>query len=205
MPGSGTRRSWIRGRTPSRSTTARRSWRSRWGRRPRRIKRTQRCASARPRSPRISINQPAPPRLHDRLATLWASSTHAGAPAGRVAPGAPRRGVRAAAGRRGVDARGARAVDGARRSAALDRQPRVCDGVHGVRAAARRRAGVACRAWARRLRWLRSHQDPVTGAWPAVSMNKKYPDGLDAVALHAGRRHGLCRNGARGGRRSPLA
>jgi hypothetical protein len=29
----------------------------------------------------------------------------------------------------------------------------------------------------RALDWLRAHQDPQTGAWPAVSMNKKYPAG----------------------------
>jgi len=29
----------------------------------------------------------------------------------------------------------------------------------------------------RALEWLRAHQDPQTGAWPAVSMNKKYPAG----------------------------
>ena len=27
------------------------------------------------------------------------------------------------------------------------------------------------------LTWLQSHQDPKTGAWAAVSMNKRYPDG----------------------------
>jgi hypothetical protein len=30
---------------------------------------------------------------------------------------------------------------------------------------------------AKAVAWLRSRQDPATGAWPAVSMNKKYPDG----------------------------
>jgi len=30
---------------------------------------------------------------------------------------------------------------------------------------------------ARALDWLKAHQDPQTGAWPAVSMNKKYPVG----------------------------
>jgi len=30
---------------------------------------------------------------------------------------------------------------------------------------------------AKALTWLASHQDPKTGAWPAVSMNKRYPDG----------------------------
>jgi hypothetical protein len=29
----------------------------------------------------------------------------------------------------------------------------------------------------RALAWLRAHQDPVTGAWPAVSMNKRRPAG----------------------------
>jgi squalene-hopene/tetraprenyl-beta-curcumene cyclase len=29
----------------------------------------------------------------------------------------------------------------------------------------------------RALEWLKAHQDPQTGAWPAVSMNKKYPAG----------------------------
>jgi squalene-hopene/tetraprenyl-beta-curcumene cyclase len=29
----------------------------------------------------------------------------------------------------------------------------------------------------RAIAWLKTHQDPQTGAWPAVSMNKKYPAG----------------------------
>ena len=29
----------------------------------------------------------------------------------------------------------------------------------------------------RALAWLRSHQDPLTGAWPAPSMNKRYEPG----------------------------
>jgi len=32
-------------------------------------------------------------------------------------------------------------------------------------------------ALARALTWLRSHQDPATGAWPAVSMKKRRPTG----------------------------
>lgn len=39
-------------------------------------------------------------------------------------------------------------------------------GGHGVRKQA-----------ARALDWLRTHQDRVTGAWPAVSLNKLYPAG----------------------------
>jgi hypothetical protein len=35
-------------------------------------------------------------------------------------------------------------------------------------------AGVAA---PRALEWLQAHQDPQTGAWPAVSMNKHYPAG----------------------------
>jgi hypothetical protein len=30
---------------------------------------------------------------------------------------------------------------------------------------------------AKALTWLQTHQDPGTGAWAAVSMNKRYPDG----------------------------
>jgi squalene-hopene/tetraprenyl-beta-curcumene cyclase len=30
---------------------------------------------------------------------------------------------------------------------------------------------------ARALEWLKSHQDPQSGTWPAVSMNKRYPVG----------------------------
>jgi squalene-hopene/tetraprenyl-beta-curcumene cyclase len=30
---------------------------------------------------------------------------------------------------------------------------------------------------AKALAWLQSHQDPATGAWSAMSMNKRYPDG----------------------------
>jgi hypothetical protein len=29
----------------------------------------------------------------------------------------------------------------------------------------------------RALTWLAEHQDAMTGAWPAVSMNKRYPEG----------------------------
>jgi hypothetical protein len=29
----------------------------------------------------------------------------------------------------------------------------------------------------RALTWLVEHQDPATGAWPAVSMNKRYREG----------------------------
>jgi hypothetical protein len=41
------------------------------------------------------------------------------------------------------------------------------------------RAGVPASqpGLAKAIGWLRSHQDPTTGAWPAVSMNKRYPDG----------------------------
>ena len=41
------------------------------------------------------------------------------------------------------------------------------------------RAGVAPShpPLAKALGWLRTRQDPSTGAWPAVSMNKRYPDG----------------------------
>jgi len=30
---------------------------------------------------------------------------------------------------------------------------------------------------ARALAWLRSHQDPASGAWQSVSMNKEFPAG----------------------------
>jgi len=36
--------------------------------------------------------------------------------------------------------------------------------------------GVAA-ATTRALDWLRAHQDPRTGAWPALSLNKTYPAG----------------------------
>jgi hypothetical protein len=41
------------------------------------------------------------------------------------------------------------------------------------------RAGVSTShaGFTKAVAWLRSRQDPQTGAWPAVSMNKKYPDG----------------------------
>ena len=29
----------------------------------------------------------------------------------------------------------------------------------------------------RALSWLQTHQDPTTGTWAAVSMNKRYPEG----------------------------
>jgi hypothetical protein len=41
------------------------------------------------------------------------------------------------------------------------------------------RAGIATSdsRVAKALTWLQSHQDPKTGAWAAVSMNKRYPEG----------------------------
>jgi hypothetical protein len=122
------------------------------------------------------INQPSPPRLHDRLATLWASSTMPS-----LLPDASRRALLA-------EVSGRQQADGGWSLASLgpwmdhpDAPP--SSGSHAYATAytafVLQRAGVPAShaGLSKAVAWLRSHQDPATGAWPAVSMNKKYPDG----------------------------
>jgi squalene-hopene/tetraprenyl-beta-curcumene cyclase len=122
------------------------------------------------------INQPAPPRLHDRLATLWASSTM---PA--LLPDPARRALLAEVFER-QQADGGWTLAGLGPWMAHD-DPPPSPGSHAYATAftafVLQRAGVppSHAGLSKAIAWLRSHQDPVTGAWPAVSMNKKYPDG----------------------------
>jgi squalene-hopene/tetraprenyl-beta-curcumene cyclase len=139
----------------------------------------QKDAAVRPRAAALTAyltNQPSPPRLHDRLATLWASSTMPG-----LLPDASRQALVAETFSR-------QQADGGWTLAGLGPwmahpDPPASPGSHAYATAftafVLQRAGVpASHAGLRRaLAWLQAHQDPATGAWPAVSMNKKYPDG----------------------------
>jgi squalene-hopene/tetraprenyl-beta-curcumene cyclase len=118
---------------------------------------------------------PTPARLHDRLVLLWASATAPG-----LSSGAARRALI-------EEAFSRQQADGGWTLAGLgpwmahpDAPP--SPGSHAYATAftafALQRGGAASDArLAKAIDWLRSHQDPATGAWPAVSMNKKYPDG----------------------------
>jgi squalene-hopene/tetraprenyl-beta-curcumene cyclase len=122
------------------------------------------------------VNPPAPPRLHDRLAALWASTTalpllNAQARSAVIAETFARQ-----------------QPDGGWTTESLgpwmahpDAPP--SPGSHAYATAytafVLQRAGVSPSNsnLVKTIAWLRAHQDPATGAWPAVSMNKKYPDG----------------------------
>ena len=113
-------------------------------------------------------------RLHDRLALLLARS---------FIPDSLRQSITAdalaqAAGRRRMDDRIARTVDGSPRCAAL-RHAGSNAYATAFTAVALLRGGVPASdpKLAKALTWLQSHQDPATGAWAAMSMNKRYPEG----------------------------
>jgi squalene-hopene/tetraprenyl-beta-curcumene cyclase len=124
----------------------------------------------------LLANPPAPPRLHDRLALLWASTstlslTSHGSRSALIAETFARQ-----------------EADGGWTTESLgpwmahpDAPPSA--GSHAYATAytafVLQRAGVPAShpGLAKALDWLRAHQDPATGAWPAVSMNKRYPDG----------------------------
>jgi squalene-hopene/tetraprenyl-beta-curcumene cyclase len=118
----------------------------------------------------------AAPRLHDRLALLWASATTPG-----LLSDAARKSL--------VDETFSRQqTDGGWTLAGLGPwmthpDPPLSAGSHAYATAfttfVLQRAGVSTShaGVAKALAWLRSRQDPQTGAWSAVSMNKKYPDG----------------------------
>ena len=54
----------------------------------------------------------------------------------------------------------------------------------GFTAFALERAGIRAPGLSRALAWLRSHQDPATGAWVAVSMNKRRPaDSMEGLFM----------------------
>ena len=64
-----------------------------------------------------------------------------------------------------------------------------------------REAGVSCSdtGLKRATRWLAQHQDPATGAWNSVSMNKGSSEGLDDIQVHD-----RCGDRIRGGRADRL-
>jgi len=136
-------------------------------------------AAVRPRVAALTAylaNQATPPRLHDRLALLWASATTPGllADSARTALVA--------------ETLSRQQADGGWTLAGLGPwmahpDPPLSAGSHAYATAfttfVLQRAGVPAShdGLRKAVAWLRSHQDPVTGAWPAVSMNKRYPDG----------------------------
>jgi len=136
-------------------------------------------AAVRPRASALSAylaNPGATPRLHDRLALLWASAT-----APEILGVIRREGLV-------VEAMSTQQADGGWTLAGLGpwmahADPPPSTGSHAYATAftafALQRAGVppSNPNLARAIAWLRSHQDPATGAWPAVSMNKRYPEG----------------------------
>ncbi|HET9268302.1 MAG TPA: hypothetical protein VFO31_09065 [Vicinamibacterales bacterium] len=116
------------------------------------------------------------PRLHDRLALLWASASWPG-----LLSDAARQALIAETFSR-------QQADGGWTLAGVGPwmthpDPPASPGSHAYATAftafVLQLAGVPASntALTKAVAWLRSHQDPATGAWPAVSMNKKYPDG----------------------------
>jgi squalene-hopene/tetraprenyl-beta-curcumene cyclase len=122
------------------------------------------------------VNPPAPQRLHDRLAALWASMTALPVLNARARSAL----VTEAFARQEPD--GGWTTESLGPWMAHPDAP-IAAGSHAYATAytafVLQRAGVPAShpGLAKALVWLRSHQDPTTGAWPAVSMNKKYPDG----------------------------
>jgi len=118
----------------------------------------------------------ATPRLHDRLALLWASATMPGL----LTDVARQALVAETFSKQGADG-GWSLADLGPWMAHADPPPST--GSHAYATAftafALQRAGVPAShaGLAKAIAWLRSHQDAQTGAWPAVSMNKRYPDG----------------------------
>jgi len=121
-------------------------------------------------------NPAAPPRLHDRLALLWASATMPG-----LLSDASRQALIA-------DTFSRQEADGGWTLADLGpwmahADPPASAGSHAYATAytafALQRASVGPTNvnLAKAVAWLRARQDPTTGAWSAVSMNKRYPDG----------------------------
>jgi squalene-hopene/tetraprenyl-beta-curcumene cyclase len=116
------------------------------------------------------------PRLHDRLALLWASASMPG-----LLSDASRTALIAEIFER-QHADGGWTVAGLGPWMAHPDAP-PAPGSHAYATAfaafVLQRAGVPASeaGLARAIAWLRSHQDPATGAWPAVSMNKRYPAG----------------------------
>ena len=122
------------------------------------------------------MNPPAPPRLHDRLAALWASTS-----ALPLLNAQARSAVVAEAFARQQPDGGWTTESLGPWTAHPDAPP--SPGSHAYATAytsfVLQRAGVSPSNpnLAKAIAWLRARQDPATGAWPAVSMNKRYPDG----------------------------
>jgi len=139
----------------------------------------QKDAAVRPRAAALTAyleNPATPPRLHDRLPLLWASATSPG-----LVSGSARKALIA-------ETLSRQQADGGWTLAGLGPwmahpDPPPSAGSHAYATAfttfVLQRAGVPAShdGMRKALAWLRSHQDPATGAWPAVSMNKKYPAG----------------------------
>jgi squalene-hopene/tetraprenyl-beta-curcumene cyclase len=116
------------------------------------------------------------PRLHDRLALLWASA----AMPGLLSDSARTALIAEIFGRQQAD--GGWTVAGLGPWMAHPDAPSAPDShayATAFTAFALQRAGVPAShaGLGKAIAWLRSHQDPATGAWPAVSMNKRYPAG----------------------------
>jgi len=119
---------------------------------------------------------PATPRLHDRLALLWASSALSTV----LSEGARRTLIAEAFAKQQADGGWTLESLGPWMTHA-DAPPASGSNAYATAFAAfaLHRAGVAPshQGLARALAWLQAHQDSATGAWPAVSMNKHRPAG----------------------------
>lgn len=118
------------------------------------------------------LGAPTARPLHDRLALLWASSLYAGA-----LPESRRASLVA-------EVFAKQQADGGWTLESLgpwdvhpDAPPARGSDAYATSftAFALGRAGIRAPGLSRALAWLRSHQDPATGAWAAVSMNKRRP------------------------------
>jgi hypothetical protein len=112
--------------------------------------------------------------LHDRLALLWASSAYSGAlsDSARASLVAEVFAKQQADGGWTVESLGPWTVH-------PDAPPATGSDAYATSftAFALERAGIRAPGLSRALAWLRSHQDPASGAWAAVSMNKRRPPG----------------------------
>jgi len=121
-------------------------------------------------------NPPSPPRLHDRLALLWASTSTLSL----IWHGSRSALIAETFARQQPD--GGWTIESLGPWMAHPDAPPAA-GSHAYATAftafVLRRAGVPAShpGLAKALDWLRARQDPATGAWPAVSMNKRYPEG----------------------------
>ena len=127
------------------------------------------------------LSAPTARPLHDRLALLWASSVH---------PGALSASVRAFL---VSEVFAKQQPDGGWALESLgpwdvhpDAPPATGSDAYATSftAFALGRAGIRTSGLSRALAWLRSHQDPATGAWAAVSMNKRRPaDSMEGLFM----------------------